>query len=402
MAFSPRRFAVPSAGLRPSTRRRGSALLALALAGVAAFGSTGVAMADPISDINAQIASTQSQLDALDAQAAVVGEQYNGAMFALSQAQDKVNAANAAAAAAEVQLQAARTRLSAFSAAAYRGDGINKVAALLTGNNGPQTMLDKAGELERISTSQHQALDETQAALKAQKAAQQTAQVALGAQQKAVAEAEGRKKALEADSAHAQQLLNSLQQKQAQLVAQAQAAAAAAAAAQQAAAQAALAAAQQRQADLASQSAARSASTSAVSTLPTRGGSVPVSSGGTTTAPSGGNAAQTALNWARAEMGKPYVYGAAGPDTFDCSGLTQFIYAKAGVSLSHYTGAQWNQGTHIARSALQPGDLVFFGSDLHHVGIYVGGDQMIDAPHTGAVVRQEAMWGDYAGAVRPS
>jgi cell wall-associated NlpC family hydrolase len=79
-----------------------------------------------------------------------------------------------------------------------------------------------------------------------------------------------------------------------------------------------------------------------------------------------------------------------------------YVWAKAGVHLDHYTGSQWNEGVHVSQSQLEPGDLVFFGSDLHHVGIYVGGGNMIDAPYTGVNVRVEPYdRPDYAGAVRP-
>jgi len=108
------------------------------------------------------------------------------------------------------------------------------------------------------------------------------------------------------------------------------------------------------------------------------------------------------VQWAYRELGKPYVWGAAGPDSFDCSGLTQYVWAKAGVYLDHYTGSQWNEGRHVSQAELAPGDLVFFGSDLHHVGLYIGNGNMIEAPHTGANVRiSPYLRSDYAGAVRP-
>jgi cell wall-associated NlpC family hydrolase len=106
--------------------------------------------------------------------------------------------------------------------------------------------------------------------------------------------------------------------------------------------------------------------------------------------------------FARAQLGKPYRYGSAGPSSYDCSGLAKAAWAKAGVALAHYTGAQWDEGVHIARANLRPGDLVFFGSDVHHVGIYIGNGQMIEAPHTGLDVRiAPAFRSDYVGAVRP-
>ncbi len=96
-----------------------------------------------------------------------------------------------------------------------------------------------------------------------------------------------------------------------------------------------------------------------------------------------GKAVRAACN----QIGKPYVWGATGPSAFDCSGLTQFAWAAAGVGLTHYTGAQWNQGRSVSRSQARPGDLVFFYGDLHHVGIYVGNGIMVHAPQAGSPVR---------------
>jgi peptidoglycan DL-endopeptidase CwlO len=108
-----------------------------------------------------------------------------------------------------------------------------------------------------------------------------------------------------------------------------------------------------------------------------------------------------ALQAALSKRGSPYVWGAAGPSTFDCSGLTMWAYAQVGITLPHFTGSQWNVGIHISRSQLRPGDLVFFFSDLHHMGMYLGNGMMVHAPHTGDVVRIAPITGDpYAGAVR--
>lgn len=117
-----------------------------------------------------------------------------------------------------------------------------------------------------------------------------------------------------------------------------------------------------------------------------------------------GDASSTALQalqWALRVRGKPYVWGAAGPNTFDCSGLTMWAYHQVGITLPHYTGSQWNAGTHISKDQLRPGDLVFFYPDLHHMGMYVGHGMIVHAPHTGDVVRLAPMAGrPFAGAVR--
>jgi cell wall-associated NlpC family hydrolase len=108
-----------------------------------------------------------------------------------------------------------------------------------------------------------------------------------------------------------------------------------------------------------------------------------------------------ALRMALSRVGHPYVWGAAGPTSFDCSGLVVWAYAQFGISLPHYTGWLWNAGQHVSRSQLQPGDLVFFFADISHVGIYVGNGLMVDAPSAGQNVQvQSVFWGAYVGAVR--
>ncbi|PZF99843.1 C40 family peptidase [Micromonospora deserti] len=97
-------------------------------------------------------------------------------------------------------------------------------------------------------------------------------------------------------------------------------------------------------------------------------------------------AARIAIKTACAQVGDPYVWGATGPNSFDCSGLTQYAYKAAGIYLTHFTGAQWNEGKAIPRSEARPGDLVFFFSDLHHVGLYLGNNKMVHAPRAGKPV----------------
>ncbi|MFI6758287.1 NlpC/P60 family protein [Micromonospora sp. NPDC050417] len=100
-----------------------------------------------------------------------------------------------------------------------------------------------------------------------------------------------------------------------------------------------------------------------------------------------GGPAGTAVRTACAQIGKMYVWGATGPNNFDCSGLTQYAWSKAGVKLTHYTGAQWNEGQVISRANARAGDLVFFYGDLHHVGMYVGNGLMVHAPQSGQPVK---------------
>lgn len=113
--------------------------------------------------------------------------------------------------------------------------------------------------------------------------------------------------------------------------------------------------------------------------------------------------AQAAIDAAYSVIGTPYQWGGSSPETgFDCSGFTMWAWAHAGVSLPHSSQMQYDVLPHVAREDLQPGDLVFFYSPIHHVGIYVGGGRMIDSPHTGTVVQVRAiLWSVYVGAARP-
>jgi peptidoglycan DL-endopeptidase CwlO len=115
----------------------------------------------------------------------------------------------------------------------------------------------------------------------------------------------------------------------------------------------------------------------------------------------GDSLGEQALRFALTKIGDPYVWGGAGPDDFDCSGLVMWAYEQVGIQLDHFTGDQWNEGEHISRSQLQPGDLVFFFADISHVGLYVGNGMMLDAPTFGQDVQiQPVFWDAYVGAVR--
>ncbi len=124
---------------------------------------------------------------------------------------------------------------------------------------------------------------------------------------------------------------------------------------------------------------------------------------GTTVAapsPYGGSVVSIAMRY----LGVPYVWGGASPAGFDCSGLVMYVYSQVGISLPHYTGAQWSMGVPVSRDQLEPGDLVFFDG-LGHVGIYIGGGQFIHAPQTGDVVKISSLddaWysANYDGARR--
>jgi peptidoglycan DL-endopeptidase CwlO len=131
------------------------------------------------------------------------------------------------------------------------------------------------------------------------------------------------------------------------------------------------------------------------------------SGSGTAGAPSG--AAGRAVAFATSQLGKPYVWGAAGPSSYDCSGLVMAAYRSAGVWLPRVSRAQFGAGPRVGLGGLAPGDLVFFAyntsnpGSIHHVGMYIGGGAMVEAPYSGARVRIASIGrGDYIGAVRPT
>lgn len=112
---------------------------------------------------------------------------------------------------------------------------------------------------------------------------------------------------------------------------------------------------------------------------------------------------EQAVELAKRELGKPYVWAAAGPNSFDCSGLMLYVYDQLGISMPHYSGSQYAMFPKVAREDLQPGDLVFFGANIHHVGMYIGNGEYLHAPRTGDVVKISKLDGrsDYHGAARP-
>jgi peptidoglycan DL-endopeptidase CwlO len=353
---------------------------------VASAAVAGVTLTTPVVGLSAspasadsiaqQIAGAQKQLDALDAQAEAATERYNASRIKLAAAQSAAGSAQRRLVTARAHLTSLRGAISAFAIAAYTGDPLDSTLSITATD--PQEFLDKLATLQAVTNSQQQALAAVAAASHDEAAAQAQAAAALKAQAASTKTMQADRDQVVAAAGKEQAILHDLQAKEAALIRAAKARAARIAAERAAAALA----------------AREAAARAAVSQLDSQGTSGPVVTG------SGG--ARVAVQWAYRELGKPYVWGAEGPNSFDCSGLTKYVWAKAGVYLDHYTGSQWNEGRHVSQSELQPGDLVFFGGDLHHVGIYVGNGNMIEAPHSGANVRVAPYnRSDYAGAVRP-
>jgi cell wall-associated NlpC family hydrolase len=192
------------------------------------------------------------------------------------------------------------------------------------------------------------------------------------------------KRQIDEKAAQAKELLGTLEERAAERRAAAQRAAVQRAAAARAAAPP-------------SRSASRTAPGAA---LAGRGASTP-STGGSSSVPASGRAA-AAVRYALAQVGDAYVWGAAGPTAFDCSGLTMTAWAQAGVSLPHSSSAQMSSGTPVSQSQLRPGDLVFYYSPVSHVGMYIGNGQIVNAENPSVGVKITGVNSmPYAGAVRP-
>lgn len=134
----------------------------------------------------------------------------------------------------------------------------------------------------------------------------------------------------------------------------------------------------------------------------TTGSGAETTTGTETTTTAGSSRGAKALAFAKSQIGKPYRYAAAGPDAYDCSGLTSAAWRAAGISLPRTSSAQYRVGKPVAKGDLQPGDLVFFYSDISHVGLYAGNGQLIHSPRPGKTVQYTSMsYMPYVGARRP-
>jgi cell wall-associated NlpC family hydrolase len=344
----------------------------------------------------ARLASAQQRMDRLSTVAEVAVEAYDEARVKQQAAAQAVQAAELVLTTASARVDTARDRVARFVSAAYMSGGMTTVDAMLSAD-GPETLLSRVGTLQVISKAQRDATQELDAARVYQVSVEMQAQAVLDRAQKAATVAAQAR-------AHAQQavsrqttVLRGVQQQRHQLnvlLARAKRHASAIERQRLAALAAARAAAAARAvARAAQQSVGPVTSTGAVGDVP-----------GTASAAT----EQQAVSYAESQIGKPYVWGGAGPDTYDCSGLVMWAYAHAGVNLDHWTGFQWQEGARMAISSLRPGDLVFFATNtsdpntIHHVGMYIGNGEMVEAPHTGAFVRISSIWRpDLIGAVRP-
>jgi cell wall-associated NlpC family hydrolase len=296
------------------------------------------------------IAEVKAQIDELNQQAEVATQNYDQAMEKTKAQREKTNELLGQVAQKTQQMNETRRVLGQFANEQYREGGMDPTVQLLLASD-PEGFLDQTHTLDQLSASQAQALktfqvQQEQASIQRAQATASLTQLTTAQQQLATQKATVQNKL-----AAAQKLLNSLTAEQ--------------------------------RAKVADMEKGSSSKTSY-----------------TYSGPATGRAA-AAIAFALAQRGKPYVYGATGPGSYDCSGLTQAAYRAAGVTLGRTTYDQAKEGVPVSKADLRPGDLVFFYSGLSHVGIYLGNGQIVHAPHTGAVVEVAPMsWMPFATARR--
>jgi len=382
---------------------------------VAGAKAAAASAADQVSALDQQLAASRDRVDNLQQAAGNAAEEANGAQLALERAAAESADAQARAAEAQAAADDAVLTLSRYAAEVYQGGGETNQLNIFFGEGGPQDVLDKASGVQAVGAERaRMAQDAESARLLAanlrQAASEAEARRATAAAAATAAADRARQAAQDAETQTAQieqqqqEMVTQLaalqntsvqleQQRQAGIAAEQQrqreeanrraAEAAAKAAAEKAAREAA-----ERAAAAAAAEAAARAATAAPPPATTKATTKPTSTPPPPPAPSSGVAAVIAF--ARAQLGERYVWGGAGPDVWDCSGLTMMAWRQAGVRLSHYTGYQWAETDRVPISQLRPGDLVFYGTSgptSHHVGLYIGSGQMIHAPNPSTVVK---------------
>ncbi|WP_323189335.1 NlpC/P60 family protein [Kitasatospora sp. NBC_00240] len=345
-------------------------MTAAAAAAVALSAQAG-AHADPVQTKD----QVKEQVDQLNEQAEVATEAYNGAQAKQQDLQKQVGEIQDRVARQQAQVTDLQGGLAEIAAEQYRNGGISPTVQLMLSTS-PDNFLNQAGSINQAGDSQSNALKELQAQQRKLDQDKSEAQGKLAELDTTTQQLKASKDEVQGKLAKAQQLLNTLTEQEREALKAAEAKAAADAKAKADAAKA--------QTDRASRDTTRS----------------PLSSGGSTAAastpapssvPASGRAA-AAIAAAETKLGAPYVYGATGPNSFDCSGFTGWAYAQANVSLPRTSQAQASAGKRIGTNIAdaQPGDLIIYYGGMTHVGLYVGGGQIIHAPHTGANVRYES------------
>jgi peptidoglycan DL-endopeptidase CwlO len=281
-----------------------------------------------------------SRIDELYEQAEAATEKYNAANERYGALRRQVEWAQENAARKQERVNRLRNALASVAGAQYRSGGLDPSVALMLTED-PDGYLDKASTLDRIGSRQEAKLRQLRGAERSLRQQRAEAGTKLGLLERERAERKRQKQAVLRKLDAARRLTDRL-------------------------------------------SPAERAERERASRAGGRGPSVPAGAAGASS-----QRAAAAVAAARSAVGRPYVWGAAGPASFDCSGLTQWAYGRAGVAIPRTSQAQRSAGRQVPMSQARPGDLVVYRDDASHVGMYVGGGQVVHAPHPGAPVRYD-------------
>ncbi|MFB6985789.1 NlpC/P60 family protein [Streptomyces sp. NPDC056304] len=317
---------------------RGARITVLSAAAATAAATLGAATAN--ADPQDGPGAARARVDRLYGEAERATERYNAAGENADRLRDEVNRARDRAARGQERLNRSRTALGSVVGAQYRSGGLDPSLALLLSSD-PDSYLDRAATLERLTERQASELRELQRTRRGLVQTRAEADRALAELERNRAAATRHKRTVERKLAQARQLLDAMPR--------------------------------------AERAAFERAS------RPGRDDVFPVTAG----LPAGSARAAVAVMAVRRALGRPYVWGANGPAGFDCSGLMQWAYAQAGVSLPRTSQAQRYAGRMVPLSEARPGDLVAYRADAGHIGMYVGNGQVIHAPYPGAPVRYD-------------
>ena len=338
-----------------------------------------------------RLAAAHAELTDLETQAEILTENYDKTVVEEQQAAMAYSTAAKKLAGAQSTEESSQREVANLAATEYETQGFDPMAAMLGDARGVQAYLSQVGLGQEFATRSTDILasnsadsvvagifrSEASAALKARKADVRQAAALKTAIEAAVTRQLAAVKTTKSATSQLSRLLQSAKITEQSL-------------------------ASQREAVLAAQAAAAGQDTAPVASSPGQAISFPDS-------PASSQQGNVAADWALSQIGRPYQWGGAGSYTYDCSGLTMVAWAQAGVFLLHYTGYQWEEGVHVPLDDLQRGDLLFYATDnsdpatIHHVGIYIGGGDMVDAPYTGVDVRIDSIYQPTVpiGAVRP-
>jgi peptidoglycan DL-endopeptidase CwlO len=343
-------------------RTKGIALAAITSTAVAAgvILIQGAASADPAPTLD----EAKKQVAELQHQAEVSGESANDLRGQISASAARVKALQAAIAKQQGQVDGVKRQIGSLAVAGYQTSGISTTAQLLLSTN-PDQFLSQASTAQAFAGQQNSALRRYQVAQGKLTDLQASEQTELSALQSVQAKQDAFKKQLQTNLDNAEKVLDKLSAADRKRIEEENA----------------------KEAE------------KARSERPTRGGDR--ESKDLPNVPASGRAA-IAVNAALAELGDPYVWGADGPSSYDCSGLMMYAWGKAGVSLSHSSKAQTGEGRHVSKSDLMPGDLIFYYSPVSHVAMYLGNGRIVHAPRPGKSVEIAPMDEmPYNSAVRP-